>query len=113
MGWKSVAAVVLSLNLVLFSMVCAALEPAPVRGGAPLFNNNKCPPLLTVCLSRPFLEEQNCCPLIEGLVDLDAAACVCAAVKINLHGQPTVDLDILVNGILSTCGRKTKEYICS
>ncbi|KAL2341411.1 hypothetical protein Fmac_009351 [Flemingia macrophylla] len=97
MGSKSVA-LVLWLNLLLFSMGSATVEPIPVP--AVLNNNNQCP-VLSVCLLPPLLGGKHCCPLIQGLVDLDAAVCLCAALKINL-GIISINLDILLNLILNT-----------
>ncbi|CAJ1962718.1 unnamed protein product [Sphenostylis stenocarpa] len=110
MGSKSVApvALLLSLNLLFFSMVsCTTLTPA---NHAP----TKCPPL-HVCagiLLPPFKPDRKCCPLIGGLVDLEAAVCLCAVLKLNIGGIVDVDLDLLVNILLNTCGRKKTTYTC-
>ncbi|KAL0863083.1 hypothetical protein Bca101_042202 [Brassica carinata] len=37
-----------------------------------------------------------CCSLIDGLVDLEAAACLCAALKVNILGI-NLNLPIYVN----------------
>ncbi|KAG8047107.1 hypothetical protein GUJ93_ZPchr0008g13977 [Zizania palustris] len=49
-----------------------------------------------------------CCPLIAGLADVDAAACVCLAIKADVLGlrlNIPVDLSLLVN----YCGRKVPD----
>ncbi|XP_047965654.1 36.4 kDa proline-rich protein-like [Salvia hispanica] len=56
--------------------------PAPVPGG------NNCSPPMPTCSVDIFsmsacVDEIGCCPLIAGLPQLEAAICVCAAVKIN------------------------------
>ncbi|XP_020205707.1 hydrophobic seed protein [Cajanus cajan] len=107
MGSKSVA-LVLSLNLLLLSMV-SANEPVPV----PAVSNKKQCPLLSICLLPPLLGGKRCCPLIQGLIDLDAAVCLCAAVDSGIGRAIGLNLDILVNLILNTCGRKLKNYKCS
>ncbi|KAK7332442.1 hypothetical protein VNO80_29194 [Phaseolus coccineus] len=108
MGSKIVPsiALMLSLNLLFFSLVsCNTLTPATP---APA----KCPNL-KVCadiLLDPLLPDHKCCPLVGGLVDLDAAVCLCAVLKLNFGISPI--LDILVNFLLNTCGRKPTTYHC-
>lgn len=50
-----------------------------------------------------------CCSLVEGLADLDAAACLCAALKVNILGI-NLNLPIYVNVLLNNCGRITPTY---
>ncbi|CAJ1962716.1 unnamed protein product [Sphenostylis stenocarpa] len=81
---NSVASIglLLSLNLLLFCMVnCGILPPTPTPE-AP----TKCP-LLEVCASilvPPYKPDSACCPLLRGLVDLDAAACLCNVLKVHV-----------------------------
>lgn len=110
MGSKSVApvALMLSLNLLLFSMVSCNAQIA--HHNKPI----KCP-AVQVCaniLQPPYQPDRNCCPLISGLVDLDAAVCLCAVLKLNVGGIITVNLDLLVNLLLNACGRKQTTYTC-
>ncbi|BAT87574.1 hypothetical protein LR48_Vigan09g193100 [Vigna angularis] len=100
-------ALLLSLNLFFFSMVSCntltAATPPPAN----------CPEL-KICagvLLPPFQPDPNCCPLIAGLVDLDAAVCLCDILKLNL-GIIKVNLDILINLLLETCGRKQTTHHC-
>ncbi|CAN6460785.1 unnamed protein product [Victoria cruziana] len=54
----------------------------------------------------------DCCPLIQGLADLDAAACLCTAVKADVLGIK-VDLDVQLSLLANTCGCKIpKGYEC-
>ena len=46
-----------------------------------------------------------CCPLLEGLVDLEAAACLCAAVKANVLNILPLNLPIELSLILNYCGK--------
>ncbi|CAH8346967.1 unnamed protein product [Eruca vesicaria subsp. sativa] len=57
--------------------------------------------VVSLTLGNP---QPYCCPLIHGLVDLEAAACLCTALKAKLLGL-NVDLTIFLNVILSGCGR--------
>jgi hypothetical protein len=43
---------------------------------------------------------QYCCPLIDGLVDLDAAICLCKRLYV-----PGVDITVGVRLILNKCGK--------
>ncbi|KAK8662036.1 hypothetical protein V6N13_091624 [Hibiscus sabdariffa] len=56
---------------------------------------------------------KQCCSLIEGLVDLEAAVCLCSAVRANVLGI-NINLPISLNLFLNNCGRRvTTEYICN
>ncbi|GAU23135.1 hypothetical protein TSUD_305830 [Trifolium subterraneum] len=44
----------------------------------------------------------NCCPLIQGLVDLEAALCLCTALKANVLGI-NLNIPIALSLILSAC----------
>ncbi|XP_047083303.1 cortical cell-delineating protein-like [Lolium rigidum] len=49
---------------------------------------------------------EQCCPLLEGLADLDAAVCLCTAIKANVLGiklNVPVDLTLLLNKCGKTC----------
>ncbi|KAK7412747.1 hypothetical protein VNO78_04341 [Psophocarpus tetragonolobus] len=106
MGSKSVA-FLLFLDLLFFSM--ATSNPL-----VPNFQP-KCPDL-RICaniLLPPFIPDSNCCPLIEGLIDLQASVCLCSVLKLNIGGIITISLDILLNLQLNNCGRhKPPTYTC-
>jgi hypothetical protein len=45
-------------------------------------------------------DDEQCCPLLQGLADLDAAVCLCLAVRANVLGivlNIPVDLTLLLN----------------
>lgn len=56
--------------------------------------------------------KKPCCSLLEGLVDLEAAICLCTAIKANVLGlnlNVPVDLSLLLN----YCGKKVpKGFKC-
>ena len=86
---------VLVLALASLSMAVAQAPPPP---SAPASRGNgTCDPLkLRVCgglLLGGGGGGSQCCPLLGGLVDLDAAACVCAALRANDLGV-IVDLNV-------------------
>ncbi|XP_037437357.1 cortical cell-delineating protein-like [Triticum dicoccoides] len=50
--------------------------------------------------------DEQCCPLLSGLADLDAALCLCTAIKANVLGiklNVPVDLVLLLNQCGKTC----------
>ena len=47
---------------------------------------------------------EPCCPLLEGLVDLEAAVCLCTAIKGNILGI-NLNLPIDLSLILNYCGK--------
>ncbi|XP_054789136.1 14 kDa proline-rich protein DC2.15-like [Prosopis cineraria] len=44
----------------------------------------------------------KCCPLLEGLVDLEAALCLCTAIKANVLGI-NLNVPLSLSLILSSC----------
>ncbi|XVF00194.1 hypothetical protein REPUB_Repub03eG0264200 [Reevesia pubescens] len=54
-----------------------------------------------------------CCSLIQGLVDLEAAVCLCTAIRANVLGI-NLNFPISLSLLLNNCGRRVAtEYICS
>lgn len=49
-------------------------------------------------------QSQQCCPLLGNLVNLDVAACLCAAIRLSVLGIP-VNLPLDVPLVLNYCGR--------
>ncbi|GMI70127.1 Disease Related Nonspecific Lipid Transfer Protein 1 [Hibiscus trionum] len=134
-GVNASTALLVSLNLVLFALVSShnvdnnsnasscTTNPVVIRPGDVLPNGQgTCNPLnLGVCLNLLSLVDvelgniptKPCCSLIEGLVDLEAAVCLCTAVRANVLGI-NINLPISLNLFLNNCGRRVPtEYICS
>lgn len=119
---------VLALNLVFFTLVtCTYCPPPPApkpKCPPPPALKPKCPPstpypkvetcprdtlklgacanvlggLVGLVVGAP--PKQPCCSVLEGLVDLEAAVCVCTAIKANVLGinlNVLVDLSLLLN----------------
>ncbi|KAE8727756.1 putative lipid-binding protein AIR1 [Hibiscus syriacus] len=54
-----------------------------------------------------------CCSLIQGLADLEAAVCLCTAVRARVLGI-NINLPISLSLVLNNCGRSVAtDYICS
>ncbi|XP_010553463.1 PREDICTED: 14 kDa proline-rich protein DC2.15-like [Tarenaya hassleriana] len=59
--------------------------------------------LLNVTLGQPPVEP--CCTLIQGLADVEAAACLCTALKANILGI-NLNLPISLSLLLNVCSKK-------
>ncbi|CAN8271308.1 unnamed protein product [Cochlearia groenlandica] len=59
--------------------------------------------LLNIGLGQP--SSRSCCSLLQGLVDLDAAICLCTALRANVLGI-NLNVPICLNLLLNTCGKK-------
>ncbi|XP_074342256.1 14 kDa proline-rich protein DC2.15-like [Apium graveolens] len=108
-------ALFLSLNLLCFSLV-SSTDPAPnIPGSATsnYYSASKYNPFnLGVCANVLNLVDVvgnpltlPCCSLIQGLVDLEAAVCLCTTIRANILG---IDLNLCVSLslVLNNCGKK-------
>ncbi|CAL4968965.1 unnamed protein product [Urochloa decumbens] len=90
--------------------------PTPSGGGSCPINAlklNVCANVLNLLkLSIPIVGNDKCCPLLQGLVDLDAAVCLCTAIKANILGinlNVPIDLSLLLNHCGKVC---PADFIC-
>ncbi|KAF8075416.1 hypothetical protein N665_1095s0007 [Sinapis alba] len=61
----------------------------------------------------PSSSVKPCCSLLKGLVDLEAAACLCTALKANVLGIK-LNVPVSLSLLLNACGRKTpRGFICA
>ncbi|KAI6702265.1 hypothetical protein NL676_011401 [Syzygium grande] len=112
MASKSYAtiALVLSLNIIFASLVTAwPPKPTPTPAAS-------CPKdalklgicadvlgsLLNVTVGKP--PKEPCCALISGLVDLEAAVCLCTAIKADVLGIH-LDVPVSLSLLLNVCGK--------
>ena len=84
--------------------------PTPGGGGTCSINTLKlsaCANVLNLLkLNLGVPASEQCCPLLSGLADLDAAVCLCTAIKANVLGiklNVSVDLVLLLNQCGKTC----------
>ncbi|XP_034205926.1 14 kDa proline-rich protein DC2.15-like [Prunus dulcis] len=125
-------ALLLSLNLVFFTTVSSdhhvprpPTPPKTPKSPSPSPPKASCPKdtlKLGVCgdllnnLLQPVLgtlPKTPCCSLIVGLADVDAAVCLCTAIKANVLG---INLNVLVslNLLLNYCGKSVpKDFQCT
>ncbi|CAN1333433.1 pEARLI1-like lipid transfer protein 1 [Linum perenne] len=59
--------------------------------------------LLNISIGNPPVKP--CCSLIQGLVDLEAALCLCTAIKANILGI-NLNIPISLSLLLNVCGKK-------
>lgn len=55
----------------------------------------------------------QCCSALGGLVDLEAAVCLCTAIKANVLGI-NIDIPIALSLLINTCGKNLpSDFICA
>nr|APC63888.1 lipid transfer protein G1 [Linum usitatissimum] len=125
---NSALALFLALNLLFFSMAsacgggCLTPKPKPKPKPKPTptptpSGGGKCPidalklgvcadvlgSLLKLKIGNPPVKP--CCSLINGLVDLEAAVCLCTAIKANLLGI-NLNVPLSLSLLLNVCEKK-------
>ncbi|ESQ39839.1 hypothetical protein EUTSA_v10001071mg [Eutrema salsugineum] len=115
-------ALLLIFNVIFFTLVSSTSVPCPPP---PSKNHHKKPSpsspyrkptcknalKLNVCANVLDLVKvslpptSKCCKLINGLVDLEAAVCLCTALKANLLGI-NLNVPVSLSLILNHCGKK-------
>ncbi|KAI7753789.1 hypothetical protein M8C21_022225 [Ambrosia artemisiifolia] len=58
--------------------------------------------LVNVVVGTP--ESSKCCALLEGLVDLEVAVCLCTAIKANVLGI-NLNIPLTLSLLVSACGK--------
>ncbi|XP_058106608.1 14 kDa proline-rich protein DC2.15-like [Magnolia sinica] len=90
--------------------------PTPTRGTCPIdaLKLGVCANLLglvTVVVGSP--TTLPCCSLIQGLADLEAALCLCTAIRANVLGI-NLNIPVSLSLVLNNCGRKVpSRFECS
>ncbi|KAG8040009.1 hypothetical protein GUJ93_ZPchr0014g47245 [Zizania palustris] len=121
MAGKASIALFLAVNLVVVSLAsaCGGRCPTPTPSIKPTPTPaafGKCPRdalKLGACANVLGLIKakvgvppaEPCCPLLEGLVDLEAAVCLCTAIKGNILGI-NLNLPVDLSLILNYCGKR-------
>lgn len=53
-----------------------------------------------------------CCSLLQGLVDLEAAVCLCLAIRANILGI-NLNVPLSLSLLLNACGRRVPpNFVC-
>nr|APC63890.1 lipid transfer protein H [Linum usitatissimum] len=128
---NSTIALFLVLNVLFFTMVSAThnagcpppppkpadCPPSPSKPKPTPASSGKCPvdtlklgvcgsvlgSLLKIKIGDPPVKP--CCSLIEGLVDLEAAVCLCTAIKANILGIH-LNVPVSLSLLLNVCSKK-------
>lgn len=54
-----------------------------------------------------------CCSVLQGLLDLEAAVCLCTAIKANVLGV-NINIPISLSLLINTCGKNLpSDFICA
>ncbi|XP_044485296.1 14 kDa proline-rich protein DC2.15 [Mangifera indica] len=54
-----------------------------------------------------------CCSVLQGLLDLEAAVCLCTAIKANVLGI-NINIPISLSLLINTCGKNLpSDFICA
>ena len=73
---------------------------------------NVCANVLNGAVKVGLPDYEKCCPLLQGLVDLDAAVCLCTAIKANVLGIK-LNVPVSLNLVLNKCGKYCpKDFTC-
>ncbi|XP_065864214.1 14 kDa proline-rich protein DC2.15-like [Euphorbia lathyris] len=118
-------ALLLTINLVFFALVSSTTHqttpspspppPPPPKAASPPAKET-CPidtlklgvcanllnDLLSLVIGTP--SKTPCCPLLDGLVDLEAPICLCTALKANVLGL-NLNVPISLSLLLNFCGK--------
>ncbi|WJX09811.1 hypothetical protein P8452_00606 [Trifolium repens] len=99
-------------------------SPPPKAGTPPPSTTQKCPSdtlklgvcadvlgLVNIVVGSP--ASSKCCALIQGLADLDAAVCLCTAIKANVLGI-NLNIPVTLSLLLSACQKSIPSgFQCS
>ncbi|EFH49225.1 hypothetical protein ARALYDRAFT_327754 [Arabidopsis lyrata subsp. lyrata] len=56
---------------------------------------------------------QECCSLIKGLADFEAAVCLCTALKTSILGIAPVKIPVALSLLLNSCGKNVPQgFVC-
>lgn len=123
-------ALFLIINILFFTAVsacntCPSPKPKPKPKPTPTpSSKGKCPTdalklgvcanvlngLLNITIGNP--PKKPCCSLIENLVDLEAAVCLCTAIKANILGI-NLNIPLSLSLLLNVCSKKVpKGFTC-
>ncbi|KAL4585840.1 hypothetical protein LXL04_010466 [Taraxacum kok-saghyz] len=118
---KATTTLFILLNITIFTCVLSTTNPpVPPTPSHPKPPPPKCPKdtlKFGVCgdwlgLVHEVIGAQpdsECCSLIKGLADLEAALCLCTAIKANVLGVLKVKVPVALSLVVNSCGKKVPE----
>lgn len=121
-GYNKSIAILMLLNVILFSCTWVSSHSVPCPPAAPK-GKAKCPRdtlkfgvcgdwlgLVHEVVGTP--PSNKCCTLLKGLADLEAALCLCTAIKANVLGVLNLNIPIALSLVINSCGKKVPMVIC-
>ncbi|KAM0002800.1 putative bifunctional inhibitor/plant lipid transfer protein/seed storage helical [Helianthus debilis subsp. tardiflorus] len=118
-------ALFLTLNLLFFALASGCTTcPSPTTKPNPT-STGACPrdalklgvcanvlgSLLNLVVGDPPVKP--CCSLLDGLVDLEAAVCLCTAIKANILGI-NLNVPLSLSLLLNVCSKQVpKDFVCA
>lgn len=132
---SSTSLLFLSINLMFFALVSGCYfgcnnpnpkpnpnpnpnpNPSPGKGSCPrdALKLGICAKLLNGSIGAEIGNppDHPCCSALGGLLDLEAAICLCTALKANILGI-NVNIPISLSLLINTCGKNLpKDFICA
>ncbi|KAJ8751818.1 hypothetical protein K2173_026011 [Erythroxylum novogranatense] len=106
MASRKLSAITLVLSLLCFSTAssaCGVCTPKPSKCPKDTLKLGVCADLLglvTIVVGSP--PSSKCCALLEGLADVEAALCLCTAIKANVLGI-NLNVPVTLSLLLSAC----------
>ncbi|XP_027335544.1 14 kDa proline-rich protein DC2.15-like isoform X5 [Abrus precatorius] len=108
---SSSVAFFLTLNILFFALVSACRGTCPRDALKLGVCANVLNGLVNVTLGQPPVTP--CCSLLDGLVDLEAAVCLCTALRANILGI-NLNLPISLSLLLNVCSRQVpRNFQCA
>ncbi|KAL8495586.1 hypothetical protein ACS0TY_019639 [Phlomoides rotata] len=124
MGGGNPILALIILNIIFFTCVSSNHVACPPPKKAPSVKPAKCPRdtlkfgvcgdwlglVHEVIGTKP---SKECCALVEGLADVEAALCLCTAIKANVLGIAKLKIPIAISLFINSCGKKVpKGFVC-
>lgn len=121
MKFQSSKAIVLFILLNILFFTCASSHSIPAWPYSPSPSvKQKCPKdtlKFGVCGSWLGLVTEvigtkpspECCTLVKGIADLEAAVCLCTALKANVLGVVNLNAPVALSLLLNGCGKKVPQ----
>ncbi|XP_010553464.1 PREDICTED: 14 kDa proline-rich protein DC2.15 [Tarenaya hassleriana] len=119
-------ALFISFNLLFFTHVSSCntcVQPKPIPNPNP--TKRSCPrDALKLGVCAKILDgavgtvvggppDMPCCSVLQGLVDLEAAVCLCTAIKANILGID-INIPISLSLLINTCGKSLPpDFVCA
>ncbi|KAI3706935.1 hypothetical protein L6452_25031 [Arctium lappa] len=100
-------AFLLTLNLLFFTLVSSQTSPVEASCATNALKFGVCAGFLNNLLAGITVgtpPSVPCCNLLLGLVEFEAAACLCTAIKANVLGI-NLDTPVSLNLVLNNCGK--------